>query len=145
MSSGCQTAQAADFLRIPSDFAETRYSRGVQTHDVYATASPTTDATPVFSTGQNLDFEDSVIVGRWKFLEKEEGDDQRLYDLELDPMETRDRFSENPNVARCLAATLHQFRNNQLAFYSNRALKTQYFPPQYSLARDPACKAVFGN
>jgi arylsulfatase A-like enzyme len=66
---------------------------------------PTTDATPVFSTGQNLDFEDSVIVGRWKFLEQEEKDYQRLYDLELDPMETWDRLSENPNVAQCLAVT----------------------------------------
>jgi glucan phosphoethanolaminetransferase (alkaline phosphatase superfamily) len=107
---------------------------------------PTTDTTPVFSTEQNLDFEDCVIVGRWKFLEQEEGDYQGLYDLKLDPMETLDRFSENPNVAQCLAATLHQFRNNQLAFYYNRPIKIQYFPPQYSLAGDPACrKAVFDH
>jgi arylsulfatase A-like enzyme len=111
-----------------------------------AAARPISNHVPVFSTVQNMLFEDSVIVGRWKFLEQEDGDYQYLYDLDADPMEKVDRLSENPEVSRCLAATLDEFRSNQLAYYSSRALKTQYFPPRYSLARDPACsEAVLGN
>lgn len=94
---------------------------------------------PVFSTEQNLLLEDSITVGRWKLIEQAEGDYQHLYDVDSDPLEQSDVLASNPGVSKCLSATLHQFRSNQLAFYSNPALKSRYFPPRYSLAQDPAC------
>ena len=94
---------------------------------------------PVFSTEQNVLLEDSITVGRWKLIEQAQGDYEHLYDLYSDPLEQSDVLASNPGVSKCLAATLHQFRSNQLAFYSNPALKNRYFPPRYSLAQDPAC------
>jgi arylsulfatase A-like enzyme len=98
---------------------------------------------PVFSTVQNIAFEDSVLVGRWKYVEQAKGAYANLYDLESDPMEKSDVEQQNPQVSECLRETLHEFRRNQIAYYSNAALKEAYFAPRHELARVHSCSVAF--
>jgi arylsulfatase A-like enzyme len=98
---------------------------------------------PVFSTVQNIAFEDSVLVGRWKYVEQSQGAYANLYDLRSDPLEKGNLDHRYPEINECLRETLHEFRRNQIAYYSNTALKAEYFPPRHGLARIPACGITF--
>jgi hypothetical protein len=92
---------------------------------------------------QNIAFEDSVLVGRWKYVEQSQGAYANLYDLRSDPLEKGNLDHRYPEINECLRETLHEFRRNQIAYYSNTALKAEYFPPRHGLARIPACGITF--
>ena len=98
---------------------------------------------PVFATVQNLAFEESVLVGTWKYVEQADRAYAALYNLSADPQERVNLDSRYPKVSECLRTTLREFRRNQFAYYASTALKAQYFPPRPRLARVLACELAF--
>jgi arylsulfatase A-like enzyme len=97
---------------------------------------------PVFSTVQAIAYEDSVLVGPWKFAEHAEGAYASLFNVQSDPLE---QHAQPPgsDVWNCLQATLHQFRTNQFGYFASAQLKAGFFPPRHQLADVPACAAAF--
>jgi len=100
---------------------------------------------PVFATVQNLAFEDAVVFGNWKYVEQADGAYAGLFDLTHPKGEQRNARKRFPRHAECLRDTLHEFRNNQFAYYQDPQWKAAYFPPRLSrLARTWACEIAFG-
>lgn len=125
---------------------------GMPRHDGFQGTAPRLDpgrpvsARPIFSTVQNLAFEDSVIAGEWKYVEQAQGAYSALFDLISDPNEQHNARRKFPRHTECLQSTLHEFRNNQFAYYQTAALKASYFPPRIGgLSRTWACEIAFGN
>jgi arylsulfatase A-like enzyme len=98
----------------------------------------------VFATAQNLAFEDSVVAGDWRLTRHEDGLYEHLYNVAADPLEREESSARNPDVLRCLDATLKEFRKNQLGYYAHPDLVKSSDPPATQLAQIPACR-VFDN
>ena len=101
------------------------------------------DPRPIFSVIQNLRFEESVLVGPWRYVLQSDGLYETLHNVLRDPFETNDELQSHPKVVECLYATLIKFRRNQLAYYNRPDLIQSYFQPQHRLADIPACEALW--
>jgi len=97
---------------------------------------------PIFSVAQNLRFEESVLVGPWRYVLQSDGLYETLHDVLRDPFEAHDEVQSHPEVVGCLYATLVEFRRNQLGYYNRPDLIRSYFPPRHRLADVPACAAL---
>ena len=96
-------------------------------------------AYPVFSTVQNMEFEDSVVVGDWRLTRQQNGLYETLYNVAADPLEREDLSAKRPEIMQCLDATLAEFRQNELGYYAHPDLVKSHFPPATRLADVPAC------
>ena len=101
-----------------------------------------TSPRPIFSVIQNLRFEESVLVGPWRYVLQSDGLYETLNDVVRDPFETNDQVKSRPEVVECLYATLIEFRRNQLGYYNRPELIRSYFPPRHRLADIPACASL---
>ena len=90
---------------------------------------------PIFSTVQNVVYEDAVIAGRWKYVSEALGPGERLFNVEQDPLEQNDLLAARPSQAQCLRQTLIDYRKNQLSYYDSAELKKRYFAPKTKLNR----------
>ena len=97
---------------------------------------------PIFSVVQNLRFEESVLVGPWRYVLQSDGLYETLHNVVRDPFETKDEVQSHPEVVECLYATLLEFRRNQLGYYNRPDLIQSYFPPRHRLADTRACAAL---
>ena len=90
---------------------------------------------PTFSSVQNIAYEDSVVIGRWRYVGGRRGADERLFDLSADPLEKNNLVNSESasGVVRCLKETLNSFHENQIAYYSNDELKKKFFPPKHEM------------
>jgi arylsulfatase A-like enzyme len=97
---------------------------------------------PIFSVAQSTRFEESVLVGPWRYVLQSDGLYESLHDVLRDPFETHDEMQPHPEVAECLYATLAEFRRNQLGYYNRPDLVQSFFPPRHRLADVPACAGL---
>jgi len=97
---------------------------------------------PIFSVVQNIRFEESVLVGPWRYTVQSDDLYETLHDVLRDPFETHDEVHSHPEVAACLYATVVEFRQNQLGYYSRSDLVRSYFPPRHRLADVPSCAVL---
>jgi len=100
------------------------------------------DLRPIFSVVQTERFEESVLVGRWRYVLQPDGLYENLHDVLRDPFEKNDEVQSHPEVVDCLYATLTEHRRNQLGYYNRPDLILSYFPPRHRLADTPACEAL---
>ena len=100
---------------------------------------------PSFCTTQNIVYEDSVIVGAWKYIADHLGTEERLYNLDKDPLEVENLAAAHDlsTLQRCLRETLHDFRMNEFAYYASPQLKSSFFPPRYELSAVWCAPTVF--
>jgi arylsulfatase A-like enzyme len=104
--------------------------------------APEAGPRPIFSVVQNVRFEESVLVGRWRYSLQSDDLYESLHDVLRDPFETHDEVQSHPEIAACLYATLVEFRRNQLGYYHRSDLIQSYFPPRHRLADVPACAGL---
>jgi len=97
---------------------------------------------PIFSTAQNVAFEDSVTAGDWRLTRQQDGLYERLYNVSTDPLERAELGTKRPEILQCLHATLMEFRNNQLGYYAHPGLVKSYYPPAADWPDIPACSVL---
>lgn len=99
--------------------------------DLFAADRPPLAKRALFLHTENpLSHTDAVIVGgRWKHtLDRAQGR-TNLYDLAVDPGETRDVSETEPVIARNLERLLAFWRSRQLAYYHYPIYFENYYPP----------------
>ncbi len=71
-----------------------------------------------------------ILAGRWKLIHNRETDRYALFDLTVDPSESRDLLRQQPQLAGRLRDALRLWRRQQLAYYRYPFYYRQYFPPR---------------
>jgi arylsulfatase A-like enzyme len=99
--------------------------------------------TPVFSTTRGFSTEDSVRVGRWKYVRHSGNAYESLHDLISDPEEHTNRIAHQPQVAACLSAALEAYSEMQILYYQQAKYREERVPPRHRLPATPDCAAAF--
>lgn len=76
-----------------------------------------------------LAYQSAIVRGDFKLIFSEREGKYLLFNLRNDPGEFRDLADSRPDVRDGLAARLHQWRREQLAYYADIPRQTKEYPP----------------
>lgn len=98
---------------------------------------------PVFLNIQGMKSAEAVICGSYKFVSSRSAESEALYNIELDPRETKNLLTELPEVSDKLKTLLRAQMQTQMRYYSpqDTSLRTTRFAPR--LASCPALEEDF--
>lgn len=104
---------------------------GLQGEDCLQNSPP---PRPVFLTAQtNIIYQYGVVFDGMKLLYSEQSRRMELFNLRLDPQESRNLAQILPQDRIRLKAILDEWYTTQLDYYSNIKKQKTYFPPKYKI------------
>lgn len=93
---------------------------------------------PVFLNIQGMKSAEAVICGRYKFVSSRSAETEALYNLELDPRETRNLLTELPQVSDTLKTLLTAQMQTQMRYHAPKdaSLRSVRFAPRFAACPD---------
>jgi arylsulfatase A-like enzyme len=99
---------------------------------------PPDKARPVFLNIQGMKSAEGVICGRFKFVSNRTAEAEALYNLEVDPRETKNLVASHPQVSDKLRTLLHAQMQTQVRYYAPResTTRTTRYAPRFATCPD---------
>lgn len=93
---------------------------------------------PVFLNIQGMKSAEGVICGRFKFVSNRTAETEALYNVEVDPRETRNLLSELPQVSDKLRTLLHAQMQTQVRYHAPRegTVRSTHYAPRFASCPD---------
>lgn len=89
---------------------------------------------PVFLNIQGMKSAEAVICGRYKFVSSRSAETEALYNVELDPGETKNLLTDLPQVSDVLKTLLSAQMQTQMRYHAPKdaSLRSAHFAPRFA-------------